>query len=228
MSEARVSRVNPELYERGPRKWAGEYDKAGIYFTDKLLVWGLQHWMLTLDIGCGPLRVGRWLIPYLDVGCYYGLEPEESVVSYALRHELPLQLVAEKSPRFFFNADFNVSSAFVGVFDMAFATDVFNHLGARQLEQCLQNVHARQIILNVHIADQQAVWEKDGTGWSYEHADYAGYAFTREQFVKLADQYGYEAEFLEVRQHPPKEVPPAKLGGAHQWWRLRYRDRLPS
>ena len=36
---------------------------------------GLTPSSMVLDIGCGCLRGGRWLIPYLNSDCYFGVEP---------------------------------------------------------------------------------------------------------------------------------------------------------
>ena len=44
-----------------------------------LSVLGLRERHRLLDIGCGSLRVGRVLIPYLGRGNYVGIEPEPRV-----------------------------------------------------------------------------------------------------------------------------------------------------
>jgi len=51
-----------------------------------------QHHKL-LDIGCGSLRNARVLIPYLNIGNYYGIEPNYGLVNEGIANELGQDLV---------------------------------------------------------------------------------------------------------------------------------------
>ena len=63
---------------------------------------GLRQHHSLLDIGCGSLRIGRLLIPYLNRGKYFGLEPNEWLVDEGIRRELGQSFVEIKHPTFFF------------------------------------------------------------------------------------------------------------------------------
>ena len=54
-----------------------------------------QHWLF--DFGCGSLRVGRLLIPYLLPGRYYGLEPNRWLIEDGIAHELGSTIIDIKS-----------------------------------------------------------------------------------------------------------------------------------
>jgi hypothetical protein len=53
----------------------GRFDSAGREQLAALLQYSLSPDSMLLDIGCGCLRGGRWVIPLLATGHYCGLEP---------------------------------------------------------------------------------------------------------------------------------------------------------
>ena len=86
---------------------------------------GLTDASRVLDIGCGALRLGRLLIPFLAPGGYACLEPNSWMVHSALRHEVGADTAAEKRPEFHHVADFAVPRP--GEFDLMVAQSVFSH-----------------------------------------------------------------------------------------------------
>lgn len=69
--------------DRHYRAWVGppeEYDLIGALQTSLLLAAGLEEKHRLCDVGCGSLRAGRMLIPYLRTGNYFGVEPEQWLV----------------------------------------------------------------------------------------------------------------------------------------------------
>lgn len=62
------------------------------------------HHRLT-DIGCGSLRIGRLLIPYLDSGMYTGVEPNQWLVEEGIEKEVGNDQVRIKAPVFHFRSD---------------------------------------------------------------------------------------------------------------------------
>src|SRR5688572_4495446 len=69
---------------------------------------GLRDHHKLLDIGCGSLRGGRLFIPYLQPESYYGIEPEQWLVEDGIENEIGHDQIALKSPRFDYNAEFNL------------------------------------------------------------------------------------------------------------------------
>jgi hypothetical protein len=51
------------------------FEQAGRGRLIALLAEGLNPESKGFDIGCGTLRVGYWLVRFLDPGSYYGIEP---------------------------------------------------------------------------------------------------------------------------------------------------------
>ena len=71
--------------------------KASDGLDDEPLL-GLREHHSVLDFGCGSLRAGRLLIPYLLEGRYYGLEPNRWLIEDAMEHELGGALIDLKRP----------------------------------------------------------------------------------------------------------------------------------
>src|SRR5216684_432299 len=82
---------------------AEDYDLIAAMTFNLLTTLGLRQHHSLLDLGCGSLRVGRLLIPYLNKEKYFGLEPNEWLVQEGIRNEIGETLVRIKRPRFFFS-----------------------------------------------------------------------------------------------------------------------------
>ena len=106
-----------------------DYDLIAAMTFNLLTTLGLRQYHSLLDVGCGSLRIGRLLIPYLNQGKYFGVEPNEWLVEEGIKRELGEALVQIKRPTFFFSdspetiAEANVS------FDFAVAQSIFSHCG---------------------------------------------------------------------------------------------------
>ncbi|MGB3681470.1 MAG: class I SAM-dependent methyltransferase [Rubrobacteraceae bacterium] len=111
------------------RAWVGppeRYDLISAIQVSLLLAAGLRENHRLVDVGCGSLRAGRMLIPYLRPGCYFGVEPNEWVVEEGIEHELGRDLVRLKQPTFRYVDDFSVGGFGVD-FDFALAQSIFTH-----------------------------------------------------------------------------------------------------
>ena len=193
--------VNPELLKDykaypGPEH---RYYCIGDAVT-MLLKNGLTEDSSLLDIGCGPLRVGRFLIPFLRPRGYCGIEPERVMLEEALREELVkpfgAELLAHKSPAFVHNTEFD-PSPFERKFDFVLARAVFIHCGREQLRQCLANVKGvllpnGKFFVQVSIKDRTSERPKgEGRPWSYRYASHAGACYLEDDFVSIATEFGY-------------------------------------
>ena len=128
----RVNQIGHRNYVGGvsPETWYG-IGRLQYHF---LVSQGLRHDHRFLDVACGSLRLGQYLIPYLDEGCYMGLEGEPDLIEAGLQHELLFGLGHSKKPRFASNYVFDVSS--LGAFDRAIAQSLFTHLTAEDIGKC--------------------------------------------------------------------------------------------
>ena len=85
---------------------------------------GLREHHKLLDFGCGSLRAGRLLIPYLGRGRYHGVEPNQWLVEAAIEHEIGRDLVALKSPHLHTRDDFRADRCGTD-FDFILAQSIF-------------------------------------------------------------------------------------------------------
>jgi SAM-dependent methyltransferase len=105
-----------------------QYDFMGATQFRLLTSLGLREHHRLLDFGCGSLRAGRLLIPYLLPGRYHGVEPNRWLIEDAIARELGRDLIEVKKPKFRHEDDF--SAAHFGVqFDFILAQSVFSHAG---------------------------------------------------------------------------------------------------
>ena len=89
-----------------------------------------------LDVGCGSLRLGRLLIPFLREGHYFGIDPNLWLVEEGVRRELGQDAVRLKRPSFSGNADFDFTT-FGEAFDFIIAQSVATHTGPDLLDKLL-------------------------------------------------------------------------------------------
>lgn len=118
----------------GPRR---DFERVGRDQLEVLLDHGLTTRSYVIDIGCGVLRAGRWLIPYLDPGCYFGIEPNEELLSAGIKALQP-GVLDEKRPHFDTNDRFDV-----GVFGARFThfllRSIWTHASKAEIETMLES-----------------------------------------------------------------------------------------
>ena len=106
-----------------------DYDLIAAMTFNLLTTIGLRQHHSLLDIGCGSLRIGRLLIPYLNRGKYFGVEPNQWLVEEGIRREVGESLVEIKRPTFFFSKSPNAIVEANTSFDFAVAQSIFSHCG---------------------------------------------------------------------------------------------------
>ena len=122
----------------GPKE---QYDEIGSHQVTLLKALGLRTMSKLLDIGCGSLRAGKYLIPYLNRGNYYGVEPNQGLLKTGLVKEVGFEVYEKKMPLFAFNDKFDFS-VFDEEFDFVVAQSIFSHAAPAQIETCLKNAAA--------------------------------------------------------------------------------------
>ena len=122
----------PSQFERGTADYRGyvgadsNYDFLSAIQFNVLFALGMLETHKVLDLGCGSLRVGRLLIPYLQEGNYYGIEPNKWLVDEGIAHNVGDDLVALRKPTFRYVDDFSVAE-FGVPFDFIVANSIFSH-----------------------------------------------------------------------------------------------------
>jgi len=120
----------------------GDYDLVSAMTFNLLTTLGLRQHHELLDVGCGSLRVGRLLIPYLNVGHYTGVEPNRWLVEEGICREVGSDQIRAKRPQFFYADTTRVLPA-GKTFDFAVAQSIFSHCGRDLLEQWLADLAPR-------------------------------------------------------------------------------------
>jgi hypothetical protein len=115
----------PHLFESAGRLQLSTLVREGVYPSSKVL-----------DIGCGCLRAGYWLVRLLDSGCYFGIEPNQPMLQAGLDHILGPELQAAKKPSFDTNDRFDFS-VFAVKFDVFLARSIWSHAPKPQIQTML-------------------------------------------------------------------------------------------
>ncbi len=115
----------PDLFESGGRLQLSTLVREGIFPSSKLL-----------DVGCGCLRAGYWLVHLLDPGCYFGIEPNARMLQAGIDYVLGPELQAAKRPSFDTNDRFDFS-VFGVKFDAFLARSIWTHASKSQIQTML-------------------------------------------------------------------------------------------
>jgi hypothetical protein len=153
------------IFTGGPLEY---FDQAGRLQLYTLVREGMSPYSKVLDIGCGCLRGGYWLVRLLDADCYCGIEPNEVMLQAGIDHCLTPELLTLKRPRFDNNSRFDFS-VFGMQFDVVVARSIWTHASKKQIEVMLDNfvsgTSPHAFLLTSYLP---AVWYRP---W---HGDYTG------------------------------------------------------
>jgi len=105
-----------------------QYDFMGATQFALLFALGMREHHKVLDFGCGSLRAGRLLIPYLDPGCYFGIEPNTWLIDEGVERQLGRDILSVKRPSFSTSDTFS-AEVFGEYFDIIVAQSIFSHGG---------------------------------------------------------------------------------------------------
>lgn len=127
-----------ERYRTGI-KVGGLWEELGQLQFDFLVAQGLAPHHRLLDVGCGSLRAGVLLIPYLKDGHYFGVDKSSLLITAAREVELPRYGLADHTVHLEVREDFEFTG--VGVdFEFVLAQSVFTHLPWNSILRCLHGV----------------------------------------------------------------------------------------
>lgn len=173
----------------GPPK---DYDLVSAMVFNLLTCVGLRQDHKVLDIGCGSLRNGRLLIPYLNKGNYIGIEPNKWLVDDGINYEIGKDLVKIKKPTFSYSdsmKDFNKPLHI----DYAFAQSIFSHTGLDLLDKWLSEVsyHLKEdgILFATLVIDNK---DSNDEGWVYPGC----VKFTPNTVARIASKHGFNFQLL--------------------------------
>jgi SAM-dependent methyltransferase len=175
-----------------------DYDLIAAMTFNLLTTLNLRQHHTVLDVGCGSLRIGRLLIPYLNAGNYFAIEPNQWLVEEGISKEIGQTLVQLKAPHFFFSESPGVLKEVKVAFDFAFAQSIFSHCGLDLIlpwllgiSQCLAPAG---VLLATFFRGEE---DSPRTGWIYP----GGVAFRPATLDRLAAQANLRFQVLDWR-HP--------------------------
>ncbi len=154
----------------------GEYDFMGATQFRLLTGLGLREDHHVVDIGCGSLRAGRYLIAYLLPGRYTGIEPNAHLWQEAVDAELGQDLIRLKRPAFHDEADFSLAAVPDGSADFIVAQSIYSHTGGdlfgRSLAAVARSLAPDGIFLFTVVTPYDPAAARmprgaDTTGWVY-------------------------------------------------------------
>jgi SAM-dependent methyltransferase len=130
---------------------------------------GLREQHRVLDFGCGSLRLGRLLIPFLNRGGYYGIDPNAWLIDAGVAHELGSAALDVKMPSFSHSNSFR-ADVFGCRFDFVMAQSIVTHAGPDLVRTLLASVpqalNRNGLFLFSYIRDDGATAEP-ADGWRY-------------------------------------------------------------
>lgn len=130
------------LAREGHREFVGGFwDELGKLQFDFLVKQGLKPNHVFLDIACGALRAGRFLIPYLEPGNYLGIDKHAELIEAGRTQEVPADVMAARHPEFVVSDSFEFEK-FSKRPDFCIAQSLFTHLTKQDIELCFRKLSA--------------------------------------------------------------------------------------
>ena len=119
----------------GPYK---DFERVGRHVFEVRLEEDLRPSSRVLDVGCGALRVGYWLMRFLDPGCYFGLEPNRDMLNLGLSKLVEPEVIERAGAHFAHNDDFDFS-VLGERFDFVLARSIWTHSSKAQIRTMLSS-----------------------------------------------------------------------------------------
>ena len=183
--------------------WDG--DRHGKEVPELLKRHGLKPSHSLLDFGCGSLRVGRWLIEYLDADRYFGIDPETWLIEMAKLEEIPAEVWEAKRPTFDGNGDWKLD-VFSVKFDYILISDVLLHSAHCQIDKVISGIGEAlapggMCLIDIILPDETTIckYHYEGDEWQYPHVA----SHPPECLIEPAAKYGLKCGEVEMIHRGP-------------------------
>jgi len=192
--------------EMGHRQFVGGFSDENWYGIGKLqyhtlVAEGLRPDHVFFDIGCGPLRLGQYLIPYLEEGRYHGLDMVEDLIRLGAAREFFADIIAIKQPRFFINEAFCFDPA--PLFDYAFAQSLLTQEDAGRCLRALRGKAHDHSKLYVTFFEATGDRPANPEGPSDPNRNWF---YSREEMMVLSAAEGWHFDYIGDWNHPANQM----------------------
>jgi hypothetical protein len=187
------------IQKAGHRQYVGgKWSEIGRMQMAFLVGAGLRPAHVLVDIGCGSLRAGVNLIPYLDPSNYIGVEQHKHLVVAGIDKELGREVYQQQGPQFIFDADFGFDQMHAPP-SFAWAQSVFTHLTRGMVEKCLSRL--RPEVAEPH--DFYATfWLTEDPSRPDESHDGRAFPYSEDEVHAIAEATGWRATVIGEWGHP--------------------------
>lgn len=172
---------------------------------------GLEAHHVFLDVACGCLRLGQWLIPLLEKNHYYGIDANKEVVEAGISNELLFQVGRIKHPTFMINSDFDLSKMNNTKFDYAMANSLLTHLTKEDITKCFKGVReqaapdAQFYFTYFDKADFHRKNRKFPDSNPEESNPHAKFFYDWSELRDIGNDAGWDMKFIGNWRHPRKQ-----------------------
>jgi len=160
-----------------------------------LFALGLRDHHAVLDFGCGSLRLGRLLIPFLQASRYYGIDPNRWLIDDALARETGWSIVSLKEPHFSQNNDFRCD-VFDRKFDFIVLQSIITHCGVSLTQHLIEQIglalEPQGIAVFSIIEAYSDAPDSGEEGWIYPHC----VAYREDTIIRWCARSGMTAKRL--------------------------------
>lgn len=187
-----------------------DYDLIAAMVFNLLTNLGLRQHHKLFDIGCGSLRLGRVLIPYLNQKGYLGVEPNKWLVEEGIKREVGESLINIKKPAFVFDSTL-CNSNITEKADYIVAQSIFSHCGkdllANWLDEMFLNSKEDSLCIVTFIEGEQ---NYEGNGWIYPGC----VSYSEEYFKSVCEAKGFR--YVRLNWFHPRQQWCALIKGTQQ------------
>jgi SAM-dependent methyltransferase len=184
----------------GHREYVGGlWDEVGRLQFRFLRSHGLRPEHRLLDVGCGSLRAGVHLVPYLDPGCYMGVDKEPELLRLGIERELDPAVFEVKRPVLLALPRFEFDRLPAAP-DIAWANSLFTHLPLTDIRLCLANL--RSVIAPGGIFYATFAECDEQADNPTEPHDHRLFEYTHGEMVEAGHATGWRVEHLGKWGHP--------------------------
>lgn len=176
---------------------------------EALLAIGLQPENRFLDIGCGVLRLGMVLIPYLNSNRYFGTDAVPAYIEASQRFATCL-LKTSKQYQILLDRSFEFTK-FGVKFDFAMAHSVFTHMSKNEITDCMRNLSnvmapGGKFLFTIALNSSLREDYEEAFVYNATIPMVRSYHSTDEFYKKLSFEIGFNLEQIYSPKHPSQSI----------------------